>query len=229
MIPKQLFFIWFGDTKPNYVDFSIKSFKDVNPDFKVNLLRYTVSNIENMYNVSKYDHNVYTCLDSILSKEHFKYKNAILEYKGYNRKVLQILANIVRLDLLNEYGGIYLDCDTFPVKPFDEWILNNNSFCSYTFTSDDPYHRKKDCHFIGNDNSIHKMNTYYEAWEYMNVNEYNFQLDIDWNNRRKLFFNCMLDYNVKQTEYYIEHFVDRTWKKDINNKIRTPLCKYDNM
>ena len=73
------------------------------------------------------------------------------------------------------------------------------------------------------------MNTYYEAWEYMNVNEYNFQLDIDWNNRRKLFFNCMLDYNVKQTEYYIEHFVDRTWKKDINNKIRTPLCKYDNM
>ena len=42
MIPKQLFFIWLGDNKPKYVDFAVKTFKDVNPDFKVDLMEWKI-------------------------------------------------------------------------------------------------------------------------------------------------------------------------------------------
>lgn len=35
-----------------------------------------------------------------------------------------ILQESCRLYLLNKYGGIYLDMDALPVKPFDDYFLN---------------------------------------------------------------------------------------------------------
>jgi len=33
--------------------------------------------------------------------------------------------------LINTYGGIYVDCDTYPIKPFDEKLLAMENFCVY--------------------------------------------------------------------------------------------------
>jgi mannosyltransferase OCH1-like enzyme len=39
---------------------------------------------------------------------------------------IQTLADIFRLAVLNKYGGIYLDCDTYPLKPFDSLLMTKN-------------------------------------------------------------------------------------------------------
>lgn len=38
------------------------------------------------------------------------------------------MSDALRFYLLDTYGGIYLDCDTFPVKPFDDRLLNMDYF-----------------------------------------------------------------------------------------------------
>jgi mannosyltransferase OCH1-like enzyme len=39
------------------------------------------------------------------------------------------LSDVVRVELINEFGGIYLDCDTYPLKSFDDELLNYKTFC----------------------------------------------------------------------------------------------------
>jgi mannosyltransferase OCH1-like enzyme len=39
-IPKILHFIWFG-YMPNYVNFCIENYKNINPDFKINFVHRT--------------------------------------------------------------------------------------------------------------------------------------------------------------------------------------------
>ena len=226
MIPKHLFFIWFGDNEPNYVRFSIRNFFNVNPDFDINFLRYTISEIENRKKVSKYDHIVYKCLDYIVNSRDCPYKSHIERNKKCGRKTIQILSNIVRYDLLNNYGGIYLDCDTFPIKPFDSYILSLRNFCSYTFHIGDYVHRRRDIMFIGSDKTK-LLSEYTNFYNVLNVSSFNYQKNIEWNYSRRLFFDCELEYKKKESEFYIDHFYDRTWVIK-NNKCRTPLCKYDN-
>jgi mannosyltransferase OCH1-like enzyme len=36
--------------------------------------------------------------------------------------------DVLKFYLLDKYGGIFLDCDTFPVKPFDDILLQNEFF-----------------------------------------------------------------------------------------------------
>ena len=48
-------------------------------------------------------------------------------YRGC-RKTIQLLSDVARIELLNEFGGIYLDCDTFPIQPFDAELLSKGFF-----------------------------------------------------------------------------------------------------
>ena len=50
MIPKNLFFIWFGDNPPKYCEFVINTFKEVNPDFKVEFIRKDQHELDNWEN-----------------------------------------------------------------------------------------------------------------------------------------------------------------------------------
>jgi len=65
----------------------------------------------------------------ILNKNE-KYKNIlnktymyILQHQevfyGKEIRFIQLLSDIYRLRIIQEFGGIYVDCDTFPLKPFD--------------------------------------------------------------------------------------------------------------
>jgi mannosyltransferase OCH1-like enzyme len=211
MIPKQMFFIWLGEEKPLYVDFSINAYKKANPDFKINLIEYTSLQIEKRMEVSKYDHNVYNCLDYINSDKECYYTEAIKEYKLYRRRPLQILANVLRLDLLNEYGGIYVDADTFPMKPFDDDILKSNSLCAYCFNKHiNTNIRRKDNNFLAVD-SNKKIKQYYCSEDVAIINPYKCFSDPDWCDRRKMFFNYTLEYRQRNCEHYVEHYYDGIW------------------
>ena len=230
-IPKQLFFIWLGDNKPNYVDFSIDSFKRKNPDFKINFINYTINDIENINKIHKsvYDIDVSNCIEYILDKKNNIYSYYKNQFYNKHRMFCQTLANILRYELINNYGGIYLDCDTFCLRSFDDYILSKKSFCCYTFVTYDNEHRHRDCYFLGKmKDDSYKIRDCYGIFDVIPCTKYHYYENTDWLYKRSLFYDCKL-YDYEDGEYYIDHFADRTWKKDINNKIRTPLCKYDNM
>lgn len=224
MIPKKIWFIWFGDNKPNYVDFAINAFREANPDFNIELIHKTIKDIEDPSD-KKYDKEIKECIYYILNKDNPRknilYKKSIIAYTTYSkRRFIQILANIFRLKIINTYGGIYLDCDTFPVKPFDDELLNNKNFCVHNIN--DPW--PKDCFFLGCSPGIYKP-------DYKFDRVYNIEKILPknkWYIRRKRFYECRLKYIENlESEYYIEHFEDRTWQKRKHKDILTPLCKYD--
>ena len=80
----------------------------------------------------KFDVSIRKCQSDILNttgiyEEYIQNQKNRL-YKN-NLRFIQLLSDIVRVELINEYGGIYLDCDTFPLKSFDDSILSMDSFC----------------------------------------------------------------------------------------------------
>ena len=203
MIPKQLFFIWIGD-KPNYVDFAVNTFKEVNPDFKVDLLEWTINDIENPK-------------DKILSIS----VNEAIKLNRKDRKFIQSVANIYRYRLLNEYGGIYLDCDTFPVKPFDNELLKHTTFDVLTSWTRNQF-CTRDVFFIGSMNLEDlKKTAKNQVYLYPHTECDNYE------ELRNKFYNLELKYGEYYGDpkyYYINHYHDFTWNP---KNCRTPLCNKD--
>jgi hypothetical protein len=203
MIPKQIFFIWLGDEKPKYVDFAVNAFKEVNPDFKIDLIEWSINDVENPK-------------DELLKKS----VDEAIKLNRKDRKFVQSVANIYRYTLLKHYGGIYLDCDTFPVKPFDDELLNHTEF-DVTISWGINSFITRDVFFIGSCNSeylrTHPKNHVFlyphtETWKYKQL--------------RDKFFNCTLKYGefYGDEHYYINHYHDFTWNP---KNLRTPLCNKD--
>ena len=46
-------------------------------------------------------------------------------------KEIQGKADIIRLELLYQYGGIYLDADSICIEPIDEHLMEQKAFCAY--------------------------------------------------------------------------------------------------
>ena len=205
MIPKQLFFIWLGDNRPDYVNFAVNVFKKVNPDFNVDLIEWKIKDIENPK-------------DELLRKS---IKIAIKENRK-DRKFIQSVANIYRYELLHKYGGIYLDCDTFPVRPFDTELLNHRKFDVLISWSKNQF-CVSDVFFIGR--------VSLEILEKSKKNDVFLYPHTECGNYKELrlkFFNCTLKYGEYYGDprlYYINHYHDFTWNP---KNIRTELCKYDN-
>ena len=222
MIPKKIFFIWLGGNKPNYVDFAVNKFKLFNESFKIELIEYSINDIENIDKINKceYDKYLKKCIEYILDKKCSVYSYHRNHFYLKYRKFIQALSNIFRLELLNNYGGIYLDCDTFPIKPLDDFLLNKKQFCAYSFPIFDQEHRYRDNFFIGKSNNTCRINDCYGIFDVITTGNYNDVSNPEWKYNRDLFFKCQLK-SLKKSEYYIEHYCDRTWQN------RTPLCKYD--
>jgi mannosyltransferase OCH1-like enzyme len=77
------------------------------------------------WNSLKQNHNVNINKIDRISK----YNNTIISYVQYE-------ADILRLEMLYKYGGIYLDLDIFMVKNIDELLLSNYDFYYGRETSD---------------------------------------------------------------------------------------------
>ena len=230
MIPKKIFFLWFGDNKPTYVNYAIDVFKTVNPDFKIDLIQYdidTINNIENQKVKNKYDECLITAINSVLEKN-TKYESYISFVKRclYMLKFIQRVVDVYKLELMNEFGGIYLDCDTFPNKPFDDDLINRESFIVNRYYKDyNPDERTVDTYFMGASKS-RIIDSIWNFKTYVPVGNKNESEDPVFIQKKKDFFDCKLKYNYDKDNYYITHYNDFTWKPDA---CRTPLCKYDDL
>lgn len=130
MIPKRLFFIWIG-TKPQFVDFAISKYRSLNSDCDIQLIHYSISQLENLYFgksiATEIDQIVHDLIVAMLSRKKYAtlltklISGAYMINYSYT-PFIQIFCDLLRIELLNIYGGIYIDCDTYPLKPFDEQI-----------------------------------------------------------------------------------------------------------
>lgn len=103
MIPKIIHYCWFGYGEiPEKDKKCIKSWKKYCPDYEI--IRWDESN----YDISKN-----------------KYMR-----EAYEAKVWGFVPDFARLDLIYQYGGIYLDTDVELIKPLDD-LLNNKAFMGF--------------------------------------------------------------------------------------------------
>lgn len=101
-IPKVIHSFWFsGDPKPKEYQRCIDTWREVCPDYKI---------IE--WNQENYDCN----------------KNSFVK-KAIELKAWAFAADYARLDVLNRYGGIYMDMDVEVLKPLDNLLENAALLC----------------------------------------------------------------------------------------------------
>lgn len=223
MIQNILHFIWIGP-QVSYVNQSINSYKALNKNFKINYIHYQPIQLENIYFnkyiTTKNDKIVYNLLIKIFNK--IEYYNIIIRqilfFKMFgNIPFLQLFCDILRLELLNIYGGIYVDCDTFAMKPFDSYILNLNNFCVYDKIED---FCEINNYFIGSNKEKHIDNYFNGLTPLYQTNNYmlksHFKKPLDYQIRRIKFLTNKLsinDFKNVKTNNYIEHYSDFTWGK----------------
>lgn len=124
MIPNHLHFIWFGDQFPEFAQFAVLSALKTNPGARVSI----------WYEGRLAPHD-YSRLgqDRDLRFEAIDAKTLFLDLPGLSPESCQELlgiyeslskpaarANMVRLAVLNRFGGVYLDTDTLSLRSLDE-------------------------------------------------------------------------------------------------------------
>lgn len=100
MIPKTIHYCWFGlKGMPDFLKECIESWYRFCPDYEI--IRWDETNFE----VSKYDYTK----------------------QAFENKKFAFVADLARLDILYQHGGIYMDTDVKLLKPLDE-LLNQKGF-----------------------------------------------------------------------------------------------------
>lgn len=105
MIPKKIHYVWLGESeKPYNVVKCIESWKKKLPDYEI---------IE--WNQHNWD----------LTQNKFA-------LEAYNKKKFAYASDVIRLDVLYRFGGIYLDSDVIVKKSFDE-LLDAPAFWGFMY------------------------------------------------------------------------------------------------
>lgn len=103
IIPKIIHYCWFGTSQiPKHFQNNIETWKKYCPDYKI--IRWDESN----YDVTK---------------------NKYMK-QAYEEKKWGFVPDYARLDIINQYGGIYLDTDVELLRPLDS-LLKYNMFCGF--------------------------------------------------------------------------------------------------
>jgi hypothetical protein len=219
-IQPNLFFIWFGNNKPDYVDFAVNAFKEVNPDFNIQLIEYTIDEIEYICDIphGKMEKTIKYSHDWLLNNSfHYVAQNFLNNPSWKRPHFTQTLLNNYKWWLINYFGGIYLDCDTFPIRPFDYTLLYNNKIESletdrYSICKFTPY-------MIG---CIKGRSSYSTKYIQPIISGEEYPLEY-----RKKFYECKLEYGDHYNNIetcYVDHFSDKRWCYE---NLRTFKCKYD--
>lgn len=225
MIPKILNFVWFGNNIPKYAFYAMFKFHEMNPTFRINFIHKTIQEINDLNDdILKYSMDL---LNETLSLDINKDKK-IIYFQKYNlffprtKMLINILTDIYKREFIYQNGGIYLDCDTFPINPFDDELLSKNNFMVYH--SDLKYY---DNFFFGSISGEYCKDR--ECTEHLYYKNINFK---KYYNIKNDFFNLKLDnLNLqgildenKDIKYYILHMCDYTWGP---NSDRVQRTKYD--
>lgn len=100
MIPKVIYYAWFGEKKkPDSVKHNIRSWKKFNPSYRI------VEINETNFNLTKF---------------HFV-------EQAYYAKKWAFVSDVARIAVIYQNGGIYLDTDVEAIKSFD-FLLKNFAF-----------------------------------------------------------------------------------------------------
>ena len=107
VIPKRIHYCWFGGGKiPPHLEKCMMSWERYCPDYEIVL-----------WNEDNYD-----------------FKKSEYMYEAYKHKKWAYVSDYARIDIINKYGGVYLDTDVELVKPLDE-LLHFNGFMGYETNS----------------------------------------------------------------------------------------------
>jgi len=102
MIPKIIHQVWIGDQSKRPVEL-LNSIKAMNPSWEYNL--WTEDNLPE------------------LQLQH------LIDAVPHNDNSAK--CDLIRYELLYKYGGFYVDADSVAVKPFPDWLLDNDSFACW--------------------------------------------------------------------------------------------------
>jgi mannosyltransferase OCH1-like enzyme len=100
VIPKIIHLVWFGGIRPSFFDYCVETIKNINYDYEVKEWNDTNIDFE------------------LINKQLFN------KTENYGSK-----SDIFRIEVLNRYGGIYMDYDFIQLKKYDD-LLNYNFFAS---------------------------------------------------------------------------------------------------
>ena len=135
MIPKNIFLIWIGNYIPTYIRRNIQRYAQLNQDFCVQFIHRTLPELDSIkkgHTRCIVDKLILKSYNQLKSKKPSKYGQYIHELKKntfvFNVESIVSLSDILRLELLNTFGGIYVDCDVFQLKTFDFSLLQTKRF-----------------------------------------------------------------------------------------------------
>lgn len=104
MIPKIIHYCWFGhNKKPKLIQKCIASWAKYMPDWEIR-----------EWNEKNYD----------------VHKNSYIQ-KAYEQKLWAFVVDYARFDILNQFGGIFLDTDVELLRPIPEGVLANEAFTGF--------------------------------------------------------------------------------------------------
>jgi hypothetical protein len=115
-IPKNIFFYWTGSDVPDEIKTNIENYKVINPTFDVKIITN----------------------DDFLNKAIIDFPNLVKLFSQISIPTCK--SDIARLLVLYYHGGIYIDCNTGPVKSFDNFYnehLNYDFIISFNYTNSD--------------------------------------------------------------------------------------------
>lgn len=215
MIPKNIFLVWFGNHVPFFIKKNVQRYAQLNSGFNICFIHRTLVEVEHIK--KGYVHNF---IDGLISRSYkqledsqsSRYQSYLNEVKKniYANSVIS-LSDIFRLELLNTFGGIYVDCDVFQLRPFDDGLLQARRFVVKV------HHTKS---FFSSDNffmgSIPQSENDYLSMPYLNpVNCKHIVQTIDgWRKNiqyilnKKYFYSLEFDKIVPafNDQFYIEHY-----------------------
>ena len=102
MIPKTIHQVWIGDQSKRPTEL-LNSIKEMNPSWEYKL--WTEDNLPE------------------LQLQH------LIDAVPHNDNSAK--CDLIRYELLYKYGGFYVDADSIAVKPFPDWLLDNDSFACW--------------------------------------------------------------------------------------------------
>jgi hypothetical protein len=145
----------------------------------------------------------------------FEYLDISYEKQFHKIKPVQMRSDIIRINLLKKYGGVWVDATTFCTTPLNSWILNQKTF--FAFSSP------------GKDRLI-------SSWFMTNIYKQSYIVKKFCDNVNSFWENMLSKNQYKAKQYFQFHYIfnklyqnDIKFKKEwnnVNNKISASQGMY---
>lgn len=136
MIPKRIFMVWLGNAVPAYAHMAVDMFRLAYAGYDIEFIRYKVDDLRQIRDGrvnSDIDNAMYGVMREVFDLGKGSRYSGYIENQrtiyGKNMKNIMLLSDIFRLELLNAFGGVYIDVDSVPGRFFDDELLSKDRFC----------------------------------------------------------------------------------------------------